>query len=324
MTSPLFALPLRNFFGLLLLLCLFGWSCEESNDIITIEPGNTVLQVLQQQENLSTFAAALESTGLSANLSSQTLNYTLFAPNNEAFTAYLASNGYANLEAIPAAALTDLVGYHLTFGRRSLSQLDSATLIDTFEGRKIFVYTTSADNSVRFNNEATIIESNLRASNGFIHTLDKVLTPPALSLLSYVESRAAAEPAEFTLLQAAIAQAGLSDFFAETQQGFTFFAPTNAAFTAAGYATVEDIQNTAPETLRNILRYHLVPGYRYSFMFSNGSLATQQGKSITLDAAAKTVKGAGNPAAFQILNTEQDVLTSNGIVHAIDGVLLPE
>ena len=124
---------------------------------------------------------------------------------------------------------------------------------------------------------------------------------------------------DFSTLVAAVSAAGL----VETLQGpgpFTVFAPTNAAFAALPAGTVDTL--LLPENrdqLTGILTYHVVPGRITAAQLAGqrGTLTTVQGDTILIDATGGgvTVNGANVIAA--------DVAASNGVIHVIDGVLLP-
>ena len=109
----------------------------------------------------------------------------------------------------------------------------------------------------------------------------------------------------------------------ETLQGagpFTVFAPTNQAFAALPDGTVDTLllpENIAD--LQGILTYHVVPGAVMSTDLTDGMVVeTVNGESITINVsdAGVSINGSANVAMA-------DIVTSNGVVHVIDGVLLP-
>ena len=128
----------------------------------------------------------------------------------------------------------------------------------------------------------------------------------------------AVEAGQFNTLVAAVQAAGLVD----TLKGdgpFTVFAPTDAAFAALPDGTVESL--LLPEnrdTLTSILTYHVVPGKVKAKNLSDGLTATTvNGMDVTFDLSdGAMVNGAS------IVKT--DIYTSNGVIHVIDSVLLPE
>ena len=120
----------------------------------------------------------------------------------------------------------------------------------------------------------------------------------------------------FSTLVAAVSAAGL----VETLQGegpFTVFAPTDEAFAALPEGTVEALLEDIP-TLTSILTYHVVPGEVMSGDLEDGMTAeTVNGQSITIGVGdTVTVDGA--------TVIDADIEASNGMIHVIDAVIMPE
>lgn len=125
--------------------------------------------------------------------------------------------------------------------------------------------------------------------------------------------------ANFTTLVAAVSAAGLVDDL-KSEGPFTVFAPTNAAFEALPAGTVETLlQPENRDQLVRILTYHVVPGNVTSDQLAGQrlSVATVEGSQVDIDGRAG-VK-VGNATV-----TTADVLASNGVIHVIDTVLMPE
>ncbi len=121
---------------------------------------------------------------------------------------------------------------------------------------------------------------------------------------------------QFSTLVTAVTEAGL----VETLQGdgpFTVFAPTNDAFAALPDGTLEGLLADT-EALTGVLTYHVVPGKVMSTDLSDGMMAeTVNGQSVTIGVGdGVTVDGANVVAA--------DIEASNGVIHVIDSVILPE
>jgi uncharacterized surface protein with fasciclin (FAS1) repeats len=119
----------------------------------------------------------------------------------------------------------------------------------------------------------------------------------------------------FTTLAAALQAAGLVD----TLKGdgpFTVFAPTDAAFAKLPAGTLEALL-ADPAKLQAVLTYHVVPGrVTAADVAALSSAATVQGAPIAID----TSMGVRVNDAHV---TQADVMTSNGVIHVIDTVLLP-
>jgi len=120
----------------------------------------------------------------------------------------------------------------------------------------------------------------------------------------------------FTTLVAAVTAADLVETLSGTGP-FTVFAPTDEAFAALPAGVLDALllpENKA--VLAQILTYHVVSGAVMAADVTDGDVATVEGQNITLSTASGvTVNGATVVAA--------DVLASNGVIHAIDAVILP-
>ncbi|MFN4100153.1 MAG: fasciclin domain-containing protein [Pararhodobacter sp.] len=120
----------------------------------------------------------------------------------------------------------------------------------------------------------------------------------------------------FTTLVAAVEAAGL----VETLKGegpFTVFAPTDEAFAALPAGTVEGLLADIP-TLTGILTYHVVPGDVRAGDLSEGlTAATVNGQELTF-----TLESGAQVNGVNIVIA--DIATTNGVIHVIDAVLMPE
>lgn len=124
---------------------------------------------------------------------------------------------------------------------------------------------------------------------------------------------------DFSTLVTAVTAADL----VETLKGpgpFTVFAPTNAAFDALPEGTVAGLlEPESRAALTDVLTYHVVPGYYPAAALAGtaGTLPTAQGGTLSVDGtgAGVTVNGANVTTA--------DIVATNGVIHVIDGVLLP-
>lgn len=129
----------------------------------------------------------------------------------------------------------------------------------------------------------------------------------------------AAGSADHTTLVTAVQAAGL----AETLSGggpFTVFAPTNAAFDKLPKGTVEGLLKTDQKAkLTSILTYHVVPGTLKAADLKDGQkLKTVEGSELTVTIKDGVVKIDGATV------TIPDVISSNGVTHVIDAVLMPK
>jgi uncharacterized surface protein with fasciclin (FAS1) repeats len=121
----------------------------------------------------------------------------------------------------------------------------------------------------------------------------------------------------FTTLTAALEAAGLVDTL-KGEGPFTVFAPTDDAFAALPEGTVDALLADPQGELTDILTYHVVPGKVMSTDITDGMTATTvQGGDLTF-----TIDGGAVYVNGQMVSTA-DIETANGVIHVIDGVLLP-
>jgi len=128
----------------------------------------------------------------------------------------------------------------------------------------------------------------------------------------------AIDAGSFATLVAAVEAAGL----VETLKGegpFTVFAPTDEAFAALPKGTLESLLDPAnKDQLTAILTYHVVPGKVMSTDLSNDMMATTvQGSDVTIMTEGGVMVEDANVVTA-------DVEASNGVIHVIDKVILPE
>jgi uncharacterized surface protein with fasciclin (FAS1) repeats len=281
------------------------------NDKENAGPVNTTDTLIAGKANLSIFKAALERTGLN----SYTRGggpFTYFAPSDDAFKAS-GINTAADLAALDANLLTQVLAYHIMAGRRTLVEIPAGPNAPTASVGGLSFYASKNANGA-FINGSKILESDIIGSNGVVHIVDKVMAPPFTNALATLQANA-----NHKLLVQGITKAALTTTFGGTTV-YTVFAPTNAAMIAGGYdsTTIANLTGTALTTFTNTLRYHLVAGRFFSSELKPGTLKTLQGANITVSTGPK-VKGVTNPAPFNVLLS--DLTTSNGLIHTIDGVL---
>jgi transforming growth factor-beta-induced protein len=242
-----------------------------------------------------------------------TRNITVFAPTNAAFRAA----GFADENAINGAdvnTLRRILLYHVLPDRILAGNVpERITGVNTLQGERVFVLREQRGISV---NGINVVQANVPAENGVIHAIDRVLMVPTGNIVEV----AVANP-NLSYLVAAVQRAGLSSTL--VTDTYTVFAPTNAAFQAAGFPTLESVQGADPATLTRILLYHVVAGRNYAGNLRTDNLRTAQGGDVFVTAMHRTVtvKGRTNTTAANVVAADVD--TKNGVVHVVDQVLLP-
>jgi uncharacterized surface protein with fasciclin (FAS1) repeats len=127
---------------------------------------------------------------------------------------------------------------------------------------------------------------------------------------------------DFSYLTAAVNKAGLAEALNETgKTGLTLFAPTNEAFIAAGFATISDVTSVADTTLRSILLYHVLGTKVLADQIpqaSNTPVTTLNSQPIY---ATRTASGSVFINGVSVIKA--NIEATNGVVHAINRVLMP-
>ncbi len=291
-------------------------ACKDDDD----DPKN-IVEVASANTDLSTLVAAVQRAGLVEALSG-TDKITVFAPTNAAFAALLTSLGLTKLEDVPVDVLKNILLNHVVSG-----EVRSTALATGYVETLLPFGTTSSylNNYVDLTSGvkiggSSVTTADVNASNGVVHIIDKVIVPPT------VVNQALNNP-NFSILVAALTRADLGVDYVTLLSGtgpFTVFAPTNAAFTALlaelGFA---DLNAIPAATLNAVLQYHVVNGANVlSTQLTNQQVVTTFGGStfkVDLTGGAKIVDGQNRIS--NIIAT--DVQGSNGVVHAIDKVILP-
>ena len=156
-------------------------------------------------------------------------------------------------------------------------------------------------------------------------------TPLALAQEQDSKNQAAAEsPAEptiakvvqdgatFSILETALQSTGLTETLA-AKGPYTVFAPTDEAFAKLGEEAMAQLfMPENREQLRSILLFHVVPGQMLSSDFTEGELTTANGEKVKVDLDDEQLE------LDDSMVVTKDVLTSNGVIHVLDKVLIPD
>ena len=237
---------------------------------------------------------------------------------NAAFAALLSELGVTK-EALLAnkPLLTAVLSYHVLSSRVARADVPVGKAITPLAGGFFKIEATGGlkvtDGRNRVSN---ITATDIQASNGVVHLLDRVLLPADKDIVA----TASALP-DFSILVEAVAAAGLVTTL-QGQGPFTVFAPTNAAFAAllAELGVTKEALLADTALLTSVLTYHVVSGRVLKAEVPVGSaITTVQGQTFTVNASLAITDQRGRSS--NIVAT--DVFTSNGVIHVVDKVILP-
>jgi transforming growth factor-beta-induced protein len=286
----------------------------------------SVFSVIKRLPETSILEAAVKAAGLEATLRG-TGTFTLFAPTDRAFAALLAELNLTGEQLLAnKPLLTQVLTYHVLATRQRARDLDDGETLVTVEGQALTVdvagtprrpAVTLTDARGR---SAAVVKTDLRARNGVVHLIDRVVLPTDRSVVQIAQSLP-----QFSLLVEAVVAAGLADTLSGTGP-FTVFAPTNDAFVAllGELGVTKEALFANRPLLTAVLTYHVLGNQRtLAADLRDGATATTvQGQAIRFDlgGGAKIVDARGRVSNIVATNVQG----ANGVVHVIDKVLLPQ
>ncbi len=304
-------------------------SCD--NDYADEKP--TIANIAVTNSAFSTLEAAAIQGGVAVVLSNKNAgdpsgNFTVFAPTNDAF-ARLGLVDAGSLGALNNTFLTNTLLYHVSNGNLPSSQIMAgATSGSALSVDRRFI----SRGSDLYINGSKIVITDVSASNGTVHAIDKVMLATGANIVASAQAVAGGgvfKNPELTFLVAAVIRSGLAPTLSDPTANFTIYAPTDAAFIAAGFPNVAAVSAADPMVLQAVLLNHAVGRtgtIKGKFTSEQTALTemTAGGGTLTYSAFANgtfTVKsnGTATPANMVI----PDIQCTNGVVHVIDKVLLP-
>ena len=300
---------------------------DEQPSIAGIAVANADFSTLEAAAVLGDVAVTLSNS----NAGDPSGDFTVFAPTNDAFARLGLKE--TTLGVLQKPFLTNTLLYHVSNGNLLANSIqDDGTAPSLLGPTRRFI---DRDGTLYING-SEILATNISASNGTVHVIDKVMiatggnvVESALSL----QSASVFKTPELTYLVEAVLYAELADALSNPDASFTVFAPTDQAFinlgTALGltFTQPSDIRKLDKDLVTAVLLNHVfadTAAGKFTSELNAGTYDALGSDDITLGAftdGVLTVSGSGNatPANMVI----PDVQTTNGIVHVIDQVLLP-
>ncbi|MEM8598836.1 MAG: fasciclin domain-containing protein [Bacteroidota bacterium] len=282
-------------------------------DIVELASGNTDLETLVAALDAADLVETLEEPG----------PFTVFAPTDDAF-AKLGDTVATLLEPENKATLSTILLYHVLGIEAFASALSDGLSLET---ANMLTWTVIAadgspsgfgiDTDGDGDADANIIQTDITASNGVVHLIDRVLLPSQVETITDI----AIKNANFKELAGALDAVDLDETLA-TDGPFTVFAPINSAF-----GELETVPTG--NALRSVLLYHVLNFEAFSTALSDGLVLTTQngGATFTIVTSSAAASGFGidtdGDGTADANIQAVDVEAANGVIHVIDAVLLP-
>jgi uncharacterized surface protein with fasciclin (FAS1) repeats len=313
----------------LLTFSFFVISCDnDDNDAQPLPEELTIVETAAATPELSILVDALTVADGDLLTTLSGGNFTVLAPTNDAFAAFLSANGFASLDEVPTDVLSNILLNHVITGSVMSTDLASAgsgyttTNATNMDGDNLSLY-FSTSSGVEFNGQSSVVLADVPASNGIVHVVDAVIGLPT------VVTFATSNPT-FETLVAALTRDDLSEDLVsilsttDEPSPFTVFAPTNDAFASLlSELGVDSLGDIDVATLGLTLGTHVVVEANVrSGDLTNGMSITTIGDNLTvsLDAGPQLIDL--NDRIANIIAV--DVQAYNGVVHVIDKVVLPQ
>jgi uncharacterized surface protein with fasciclin (FAS1) repeats len=310
----------------ILLISLTTLQSCNNNDDDNVEDVSTIVNLAVDSADLTSLVAALDRANLVSALNGEG-PFTVLAPTNDAFAAFLSANNFNSLEDVPVDILTKVLLNHVISGSLISTDLSTGyanTLATSAASQTPLSIYVDTSNGVRFNGVSSVSAADILAVNGVIHKVDAVIGLP--NIVTF----ATADP-NFSTLVSALTRSDLTTDFvgvlstdsATAPAPFTVFAPINDAFnrllTELNLSSLSEIDEP---TLDIVLKYHVVGGANVldSNLTDNLTVSTLSG-DITADitGGARLTDPTGRVSDIIATNVQ----ANNGVIHAINKVILP-
>lgn len=333
-------------------------SCDEDSG--EPEPTETLAQLLAADTQLSTLAAYIEADAELQAIVEGSATYTLFAPNNAAFTKLETLLG-SSLDDVAPSIVASVLRFHFSttivaedgIANASIATLQGESVLGNGDGT---IQTGGSDEMVE------VLDGDIRATNGVMHKVETILVPPTIYEAIGLNLGKLSQPillgADFTILAAGIAKADefatgasqttissilISDF-TSTNIKYTVFAPSNATF-EAGSITADTytgqqwygiIMNHIVAGEANVVQSDLTTCASFSTLagaslvvFNNTDVVpADNGVGIYFDSNGDVVCDLSDQGA-SLTNLDAELAlpaaytATNGLLHVIAGVLAP-
>ena len=321
------------------LACL-SVGCKKTATILNTSSNQTILQYIAQAPQFTILNAAVTRCHLDTAFSSGG-PFTFFCPTDSAFTA--AGLTLARINAYSPDSLSLLLQYNMLTGKFSSADLvgfltEQVTSVDTaYKPYIVKNYYGLFINGIQVTKETEL-------GDGVILSLGSVNFVPTQTVLQILDSLP--ELSFFAAMAGQVPQfkglygnptGPLQPYHQGILPGFTVFASTNAAFMAAGYPTLDSVQQTNPNTLFNDFDFMTINGYKFTPDFlggfeinvNNGNTSGEflQGGAFAIAKDGLTLlvdyptSAIGGPSQVPPHIIRPNILATNGVIQEIDQVV---
>lgn len=307
--------------------CCHGYKLGDQNQCEQVEDLKTVAETCTKLSGKE-FSTMMINTGIDRTIENE--NVTVFLPTDEALKEFsekllemneveMYVNGERQRRDASQHALSsrELVQSHIVPGLVELNDLSNGDVIHSqFDNStiRINMYPTSSREILTTANCIKVFKKDQMASNGIIHVLDGVMTPVTKSL-----NQILANNDKLRTFSQIMEKINLNKLF-EEDKVYTIFAPSDAAFEKLSPEVFEKLKKGS-SCAENILKHHILSHSVCSNAITfNATTHNMDGTPISMKRDASKNLIIENKA--QVIDS--DIMATNGIVHIIDTLLMPD
>lgn len=321
-----------------MLTLLVVYSCSD-DDTPPQEDAKTIYDIVSAEADLSLFVAAVDKVGMDAELKdlnqTESIDYTVFVPDDTAFTQFLNDNNYADINAVPNNVLESLLRNHLI----ESEVITSTTLLgqnsgylttgaqEASTGNNIYMFFYNDNGVLMLNGEAEVTLANTPASNGMIHRVVRVIGIPSVRTFFMADPALSRFGEAVFIIDESNGDTSYSDGYADFEGNapYTLLAPNNVAFDELMINLgINSLTDVPPSDLQNILDLHLITGVNaLSSDLTDGMVIPTENGNVVANVDGPAISFT-NPDSGETVNVVQaDIQAGNGVIHILDRVLLP-
>ncbi|MGV3613409.1 MAG: fasciclin domain-containing protein [Fluviicola sp.] len=274
---------------------------------------NVFDDVIVPSPNHTTLEAALIAANLDDDLQNNAATLTVFAPDDNAFSALATQLGITVNDILSLPNLADILTYHVLGTTVNASGVTNGAVVTPLFTGNTLKLTKTSTNSV-YVNQAMVTAADLSTNNGVVHSINAVLLSSETVIDVAIDNG-------FTYLTAAVVQEELVPVLSNPFAQYTVFAPNNAAFDSLAASLNTNIAGLlALPNLDDVLKYHVLGTEVLAAAVTNGAVVNPLSTANSL----KLTKTAGNAVFVNHASVvAADVQADNGVVHVINRVVLP-
>lgn len=303
--------------ALLLMAVVSVIGCQKDDTPAASVPTESIEALIKKDADLTLFNYAINKVKLNS-FTEGPGPFTIFAPTNQAFTN-LGIGSTAAIDAMDTTSLSLILGYHIQSLLRTYTEIPLGPNAAMTSQTGVTQY-ASRNTSGAFVNGIQVLDQGTLASNGIYYKTAAILLPPSTNVMGMLRLIS-----DYKLMAQAIKKT--NDTATYISSTITLFALSNSVMTANGYdsTTIANLSGTGLTTLGNLIKYQTITGQRvFAPDFRNQQYVTRfsaTNKITVTTGSTLNVKGTSNASPFQV--TGGNWLATNGVIHALNGMLKP-